>query len=65
MNRLVRGRLDGINWIDQEVIWQAPIEDYFFAGDVGAGGRITFDNRGHVYFSIGMKCGGQGEVFKI
>jgi len=52
--------LDGINWIDQEVIWQAPIEDYFFAGDVGAGGRITFDNRGHVYFSIGMKCGGQG-----
>ena len=60
MNRLVRGRLDGINWIDQEVIWQAPIEDYFFAGDVGAGGRITFDNRGHVYFSIGMKCGGQG-----
>ena len=60
MNRLVRGRLDGIKWIDQEVIWQAPIEDYFFAGDVGAGGRITFDNRGHVYFSIGMKCGGQG-----
>ena len=60
MNRLVRGRLDGINWIDQEVIWRAPIEDYFFAGDVGAGGRITFDNRGHVYFSIGMKCGGQG-----
>ena len=60
MNRLVRGRLDGINWIDQEVIWRAPIEDYFFTGDVGAGGRITFDNRGHVYFSIGMKCGGQG-----
>ena len=60
MNRLVRGRLDGITWIDQEVIWRAPIEDYFFAGDVGAGGRITFDNRGHVYFSIGMKCGGQG-----
>ena len=60
MNRLVRGRLNGTTWIDQEVIWQAPIEDYFFAGDVGAGGRITFDNRGHVYFSIGMKCGGQG-----
>mgnify|MGYP001329387265 CR=1 FL=1 len=39
---------------------EIPIEDYFFAGDVGAGGRITFDNRGHVYFSIGMKCGGQG-----
>ena len=32
MNRLVRGRLDGINWIDQEVIWRAPIEDYFLPG---------------------------------
>ena len=60
MNRLVRGRLDGTEWVDQEVIWQAPLEDYFFAGDVGAGGRITFDNKGHVFFSIGMKCGGQG-----
>ena len=60
MNRLVRGRLDGTEWVDQEIIWQAPLEDYFFAGDVGAGGRITFDNKGHVLFSIGMKCGGQG-----
>ena len=60
MNRLVRGRLDGTEWVDQEIIWQAPLEDYFFAGDVGAGGRITFDNKGHVFFSIGMKCGGQG-----
>ncbi|MDD9895803.1 MAG: PQQ-dependent sugar dehydrogenase [Gammaproteobacteria bacterium] len=60
MNRLVRGRLDGNQWIDQEVIWEAPKEDYFFAGDVGAGGRLAFDNRGHVFFSLGLKCGGQG-----
>ena len=60
MNRLVRGRLEGERWVDQEVIWQAPIEDYFFAGDVGAGGRVAFDNRGHVFFSLGLKCGGQG-----
>ena len=27
MNRLVRGRLEDNRWIDQETIWQAPIED--------------------------------------
>jgi len=60
MNRLVRGRLEDERWVDQEIIWQAPIEDYFFAGDVGAGGRVAFDNRGHVFFSLGLKCGGEG-----
>ena len=60
MNRLVRGRIEDNTWIDQEIVWQAPVEDYGMAGDVGAGGRVTFDNRGHVYFSIGMKCGGAG-----
>lgn len=60
MNRLVRGRIKDGAWVDQEIIWQAPFEDYFFAGDVGAGGRIAFDSRGHVYFTLGMKCGGLG-----
>jgi len=60
MNRLVRGRIEDNTWVDQEIVWQAPREDYDLAGDVGAGGRITFDNRGHVYFSIGMKCSGVG-----
>jgi mono/diheme cytochrome c family protein len=53
MNRLLRGRIKDGAWVDQEIIWQAPFEDYFFAGDVGAGGRIAFDNRGHVYFTLG------------
>jgi len=60
MNRLVRGRIEDNRWIDQEIVWQAPIEDYGLAGDVGAGGRVAFDNRGHVFFTIGMKCGGVG-----
>ena len=60
MNRLVRGRIADGAWVDQEIIWEAPIEDYFLAGDVGAGGRVTLDNRGHVYFTLGMKCGGRG-----
>jgi glucose/arabinose dehydrogenase len=58
MNRLVRGRIENGVWIDEQIIWQAPIEDYGLAGDIGAGGRVAFDNFGHVYFTIGMKCGG-------
>ena len=57
MNRLVRGRIEDGAWIDEQVIWQAPIEDYGLAGDIGAGGRAAFDNFGHIYFTIGMKCG--------
>ncbi len=60
MNRLVRGRIEDGKWVDQEIIWEAPKEDYFFADDVGAGGRVAFDNRGHVFFTLGMKCGGEG-----
>ncbi|MDG2272013.1 MAG: PQQ-dependent sugar dehydrogenase, partial [Halioglobus sp.] len=58
MNRLVRGRIENGVWIDEQIIWQAPIEDYGLAGDIGAGGRVAFDSFGHVYFTIGMKCGG-------
>lgn len=36
------------------------MEHYSFAGDVGAGGRAVFDNRGHVFFSVGSKGGMQG-----
>ena len=60
MNRLVRGRIDDGEWIDEEVIWQADMEDYSFAGDVGAGGRAVFDDQGHVYFSLGSKGDMQG-----
>ncbi len=60
MNRLVRGRVDNGEWVDEEIIWQADMEHYSFAGDVGAGGRAVFDNRGHVFFSVGSKGGMQG-----
>jgi len=55
MNRLVRGRIkDGV-WVDEEIIWQANIETYTNTSDLAAGGRISFDDKGHVYISIGMK----------
>lgn len=55
MNRLVRGRIKDGTWADQEIIWQASVETYTNTSDLAAGGRIAFDDTGHVYISVGMK----------
>ena len=55
MNKLVRGRIQSGKWVDQEVLWQADIEHYGPAPDIGMGGRICFDRAGHVFLSIGIK----------
>lgn len=54
MLRLVRGRLDGNRWVDQETIWEAPKETYRIEGaENGAGARLAFDDRGYVYMTVG------------
>lgn len=55
MNKLVRGKIVDGAWVEQETIWEADIEHYGLMTDVAAGGRITFDNAGHVFVSVGMK----------
>lgn len=55
MNRLDRGRIRDGEWQDVETIWQAPLSFYVPTPDTGAGGRIAFDDTGHVYFSTGIK----------
>ncbi|MCY4156631.1 MAG: PQQ-dependent sugar dehydrogenase [Gammaproteobacteria bacterium] len=55
MNKLVRGRIRNGEWVDQEVLWQARREHYSVMPEIGAGGRIAFDNEGHVYFGVGIK----------
>ena len=57
MNKLVRGKIADGEGIEEQTIWEAAIEHYGAASDVGAGGRVAFDNAGHVYFSVGMKGG--------
>jgi len=56
MNRLIRGRIRDGEWVDQQVLWQADSETYTDTSDLAAGGRIAFDDTGHVYFSVGMKA---------
>ena len=57
MNRLIRGHIKDGQWVDEEVIWSVPFERYTTMPDIGAGGRIAFDDAGHVFFSIGIKGG--------
>ncbi|MCH2170297.1 PQQ-dependent sugar dehydrogenase [Myxococcota bacterium] len=53
MLKLVRGRLDGSRWVDQETIWEAPKDTYQDGLENGAGARIAFDDQGYVYLSFG------------
>ena len=55
MNKLVRGKIEAGEWVGQETIWEANIEHYSASSDVAAGGRVAFDNAGHVFFSVGLK----------
>lgn len=54
MLKLVRGRLEGNRWVDQETIWEAPKSTYIVGMENGAGARITFDDKGYVYLSLGV-----------
>jgi glucose/arabinose dehydrogenase len=55
MVRLVRGRIDGDQWVDQEVIWNVPQRFYSPTPDIAAGGRLSFDPQGYVFVSVGIK----------
>jgi glucose/arabinose dehydrogenase len=58
LTRIVRGKIKDNAFIDQETIYQAPIETYPKAGGVHFGGRIVFDGKGYLYFTIGERGNG-------
>lgn len=51
MTKLVRGRIKGNTWVDEQVLFEAKPEHYVQTR-VHFGSRITFDGD-HLYFSIG------------
>jgi aldose sugar dehydrogenase len=55
MNTLVRGRIRDGQWVDQQMIWKSDIQFYGPMPDLAGGGRIAFDDDGHVFISVGMK----------
>ena len=52
MTRIIRGRVEGHRWVDQEDVFRLP-EDLHFARGMRWGCRIFFDLDGCLYFSIG------------
>lgn len=52
MTVVVRGKLKGNAWIDQQVIYRAPDALYTPSG-IHYGSRFIFDRDGHLFFSIG------------
>lgn len=54
-NRVVRGRIRDGQWVDEEIIWDPGPEYFSWVPDVGAGGRLAFDDAGYLYISVGIK----------
>jgi glucose/arabinose dehydrogenase len=52
MTKIVRGRINGNKWEDEETVFEAPHETYRTAR-VHYGTRIVFDERKNILFSIG------------
>ena len=56
MVRVVRGRIKGQQWVDEEVIWSVHPDYYTVVPDGVAGGRLAFDDQGYLYISVGGKA---------
>lgn len=54
MLQIIRGRVEGHKWIDNEVIFSVPEEEYT-ASSIHFGSRLLFDDEGYLYFSTGDK----------
>ena len=55
MNKLVRARIRDGAWVDEETIWSQDLSHYTVTPETAAGGRIAFDDDGHVFLSVGVK----------
>ena len=53
--KVVRGRIKGDRWTEQQTIYAADIEHYRKAGGVHYGSRIAFDANGYLFFTIGER----------
>lgn len=52
MTRIVRGRIRNMEWVDEQILYEAPHETYRTTRH-HYGCRIVFDRKGYLYFSIG------------
>jgi glucose/arabinose dehydrogenase/cytochrome c5 len=55
LTRIIRGKLKDGALVEQQTVFQAPVELYRPAGGVHFGGRIAFDKDGYLFFTIGER----------
>ena len=60
MTKVVRGRIHGDRWVDEQVVWSAAHEHYTQQTDLIGGGHMVFDDSGHLFIVVGMKNENQG-----
>jgi glucose/arabinose dehydrogenase len=58
LTRVIRGKLKDGALVEQQTIFQAPLDVYPNAGGVHFGGRIAFDKAGYLFFTIGERGNG-------
>ena len=56
MVRVVRGRIDGGRWVDEEEIWASDHRWYNVVPDRVAAARLALDRAGFLYLTIGGKA---------
>ena len=52
MTRVIRGRVEGHRWVEQETVFRVPDELHFAKGSRW-GCKLLFDKDGYLYFTIG------------
>ncbi len=57
LTKIIRGKIRGNALVDQQTIYEPALEHYIKAGGVHFGGRIAFDKKGFLYFTIGERGG--------
>jgi glucose/arabinose dehydrogenase len=55
LTRIIRGKLKDGALVEQQTVFQGPLEVYPAAGGVHFGGRIAFDKAGYLFFTIGER----------
>ncbi len=54
MTRIVRGRIRNMQWVDEELVYEAPFQTYSTTRH-HYGNRMVFDKKGYLYFSVGER----------
>ncbi len=54
MTAVVRGRIRDNQWTDEQTVFRAP-QDLYLPTTVHYGCRLVFDDKGHLFFSIGER----------